>query len=76
MARGKPCSHEEMEEMKKKEAQKRSAVDNAVNALKKDLSVTTLEATRVSFTQSSKRSAESNISNSEGVELLDQRNTI
>jgi len=44
-----------------------------VNALKKDLSVTTLEATRVSVTQSSKCSAEPNISNSEGVGLSDQR---
>jgi len=73
MARGKPCSCEEMEDMKKKEAQKRSAVDNAANALKKDLSVTTLEATRVSVTQYSKCSAEPNISNSEGVGLSDQR---
>jgi len=50
MARGKPCSHEEMEEMKKKEAQKRDAV-----------------------AQSSQCSAESNLSNSEGVELSNQR---
>ena len=73
MTRGKPCSCEEMEDMKKKEAQKRSVVDNAANALKMDLSVTTLEATRVSVTQSSKHSAESTLSNSEEVEPSKQK---
>jgi len=45
-------------------------VENTENALKKDLSVTTLETTRVAVAQSSKHSAESNLSISEGVEFI------
>jgi len=35
MARGKPCSHEEMEQMKKKAAQTKSDVEATANSSKK-----------------------------------------
>jgi len=73
MARGKPCSCEEMEQMKKKAAQNKSDVEATANASKKDSSVMTLEVTRVAVAQSLKCSAESNLSISEEVELSNQR---
>jgi len=48
-------------------------VEATANASKKDSSVMTLEVTRVAVAQSLKCSAESNLSNSEGVELSNQR---
>jgi len=66
MARGKACSREESEKMRKKEAQRKALVEATANANKKD-SVTSLDATRVAVAQSSKCSAENNISISEQV---------
>jgi len=47
-------------------------VEVTASAMKKGSSVITLEFTRVAIAQSLKHSAESNLSNSEGVELSNQ----
>ncbi len=71
MTRGKARSREELEQMRKKEAQKKSLVEATANANKKD-SATSLDATRVAVAQSSKDSAENNILISKQVQPLTQ----
>jgi len=71
MAREKARTREESEKMRKKEAQRTALLEATASANKKN--VTSLDVTRVAVAQSSKYSAENNISTSKQVQPSNQR---
>jgi len=73
MARGKARSRQELEEMRKKEAEKKTSMDATATANKKGSATSALDATRVSAAQSSKSSTENDILISKQVQPSNQR---